>query len=157
MFNGIQDKSLCTDDINVKVNYFSGAKVKDIKERLPDLLKDDKNIDFVVLHVGTNDAPQSTSNEIVDGLLQLKSEVKKFNPESEVIISTPTTRTDNGKASYTLHKVNKHLNELNVSIVDNNNIKAGDLGKKGLHLSKTGKGKLAKNVVSRLKQIVNSS
>ena len=86
-----------------------------------------------------------TSNQIVDELLTLKNDILKVH-KCKVIISTPTTRIDDGKASYTIRNVNNHLKQLKVALMDNSNITSQDLGKKGLHLSKRGKSKLAKNL-----------
>ena len=55
-----------------------------------------------------------------------------------------------------VQNVNKHLKELNNGIVDNKNMKARHLGKTGLHLSRAGMESASKNVVSKLKHLVNS-
>ena len=151
MFNGIHEKDLCKDGNLVKIRYFSGAKISDIREQIPTLLK--RNQDVVVLHVGTNDAPKTTSNAIVDGLLTLKADIMKIQPKCKVILSTPTIRSDNGKADLTIRKTNKHLKELKIEIVDNSNITFKDLGKKGLHLSNVGKSKLCRNLINKLKEM----
>ena len=91
-----------------------------------------------------------TSNEIVDEILTLKSEIVKIHNVCRVIISTPITRTDDGKAALTIRKVNSHFKQLKVEVIDNSNITAQDLGKKGLHLSKKGKSKLSKNLMNIL-------
>ena len=44
-------------------------------------------------------------------------------------------RTDNGKATLTVSKVNKHLSALQLDIVDNSNINATRLNIDGLHLN----------------------
>ena len=62
-----------------------------------------------------------------------------------------TPRLDNGKANLSIKHFNDHLKQLNVEIMANTNITPNDLGKKGLHLSKGGKGKLASNIVNALK------
>jgi len=132
---------------DVKVNYFSGAKVRDIHTHLPDLML--KKPDVIFLHVGINNAPTITSNEIVDELLTLKNAITKMH-SCKVIISQPTIRSDNGKANLTIRKVNEHLNQIKVETLDNSNVTSKDLGKKGLHLSNIGISKLARNVVEKL-------
>ena len=149
MFNGIREESLSKEGNKIKIRYFSGAKVCDLKKRLPDVLKNIKP-DVIVIHVGTNNAPRMTSNEIVDEILTLKSEIVKIHNACRVIISTPITRTDDGKAALTIRKVNSHFKQLKVEVIDNPNITAQDLGKKGLHLSKKGKSKLSKNLMNIL-------
>jgi len=149
MFNGIHEKNIQEKTQHrIKVRYFSGAKIEDMRNQIEPLLTERK-LKIVILHVGTNNAQSMASNEIVDGLLSLKSEIMKIHP-CQVIISTPIVRTDNGKASYTIKRVNDHLRQLKIDIMDNSNITHKDLGKKGLHLSSGGKLKLIRNVVKEL-------
>ena len=60
---------------------------------------------------------------------------------------------DNGKASLTLHYLNKHFSELNLDPVDNSNIKVIKIGQKGLHLSPKDKGRLALNFIHKIRVI----
>ena len=53
----------------------------------------------IIIHIGTNDATHSTSREILDKLLKLKTLIKETLSETEVTFSTLTTRSDNGKAA----------------------------------------------------------
>ena len=99
--------------------------------------------DNVILHVGTNDAPNSTSKTILDNMLSIKSFIEKTLPQSKVCISNLVKRTDNGKATITINKVNEHLSALKLDIVDNSNINVTGLNRGGLHLNKTCTGKLA--------------
>ena len=105
----------------------------------------------MILHLRTNDAPNKTSNAIVDNILSLKHAVEKALPYCKVILSSLTPRLDNGKANLTIKHFNDHLKQLKVEVMDNINITSNDLGKKGLHLSKGGKAKLASNIVNALK------
>ena len=57
--------------------------------------------DVVILHLRTNDAPNKTSNAIVDNILSLKHAVEKALPYCKVILSSLTPRLDNGKANLT--------------------------------------------------------
>ena len=148
MLNGIEENRISNEKFDVDIKYYSGAKVCDIIDKTNDIVK--KKPDCLILHVGTNNAPNNSSNEIIDELLSLKHGLEKQSPSTKIIISTPITRTDNGKAALTVRNVNKHLNQLVLEIVDNKNITNKDLGKKGLHLSKTGKIKFAKNIKSKL-------
>lgn len=148
MLNGINEIPLSSEKVCTKIKYFSGARIKDITKRLRELLI--QKPDIVILHVGTNDAPHMVSNEIVDGLLTLKHKVEEILPTSQVVISSLITRIDNGKANLTIRKVNSHLKQLKIQLLDNSNITHADLGKRGLHLSKDGKRKLEKNVVNKV-------
>ena len=151
MLKGLNEIPLTHKSISTQIKHFSGAKIKDINKRLDDLLI--QKPDIIVLHIGTNDAPNMVSNEIVDGLLALKHTVENLLPESHVVISSLITRIDDGKANLTINKVNKHLKELKIDLLDNSNITYRDLGKKGLHLSKHGKDKYVKNVVKKIKNL----
>ena len=57
------------------------------------------------VHIGTNDDARSTSREILDKLLKLKTLIKETLPETEVTFSTPTIRSDNGKAALTVRNL----------------------------------------------------
>ena len=50
----------------------------------------------IIVHIGTNDATCSTSREILNKLLKLKTLIIKTLPETKVTFSTPTIRSDNG-------------------------------------------------------------
>ena len=71
-----------------------------------------KQSDYLILHVGTNNATTNTSKKIVDGLLILKSNISKQRPSSRIVLSKPIIRHDDGKMSLTTHNVNKHLSAL---------------------------------------------
>ena len=81
-----------------------------------------KACDNVILNVGTNDASNSTSRVILDNMLSLKGFIEKTLPQSKVCISNVVKRTDNGKATLTVNKVNEHLSSLQLDIVDDLNI-----------------------------------
>ena len=81
-----------------------------------------KSPDNVILHVGTNDVPNSTSRTILDNMLSLKSFTEKTLSQSKVCISNLVKRTDNGKATLTVNEVNEHLSTLQLDIVANSNI-----------------------------------
>ena len=69
----------------------------------------------MITHIGANDAPSS--------LLKLKSLVKEKLPQCKIWLSTPTLRTDNGKASLTVCQLVNHLLTLNIDVIDSRNIK----------------------------------
>ena len=106
--------------------------------------------DHLILHVGTNDGTTNTSRKIIDGLLMLKCNILKKLPNCRVIVSKLTVRIGRGKANLTLCNVNRHLETLNLECVDNGNISAQHLGRKGLHLNSKGKGSLALNFLNQI-------
>jgi len=150
MLNGINEKALTNDKIKVNMKYFSGAKINDIYSRLDELLEEKPNI--VVIHVGTNNAPHMASNKVIDELLKMKHRVERTLPSTKVVISSLITRSDDGKANLTIKKVNRHLNQLKINVMDNENITHQDLGKKGLHLSKFGKVKFERNLINKMSE-----
>ena len=109
----------------------------------------------MIIHTGTNDAPSSTSREIQDNLLKLKALVNKKLPQCKVWLSTPTLRTDNGKATLTVSQLVNHLLNLNIDVIDNRNIKNRHLSRKGLHLNDSGSKLLARNFLEKNKIILS--
>ena len=149
MVNGIDEKKLQKHG-NVKVFYFSGARINDMNHHLMPIIA--KQPDYLILHVGTNDATTNTSRKIIDDLLMLKSNILKQLPNCRVIVSKPTIRIDHGKANLTLRNVNKHLETLNLECIENDNISAQHLGRKRLHLNSKGKGRLTINFLNHIRK-----
>ena len=114
MVNGIDEKRLQKHG-NVKVFYFSGARINDMNHHLMPIIA--KQPDYLILHVGTNNATTNTSRKIIDDLLMLKSNILKQLPNCRVIVSKPTIRIDDGKANLTLRNINKHLETLNLECI----------------------------------------
>ena len=102
----------------------------------------------IIVHIGTNDATLLTSREILDKLLKLKTIIKETLSETEVTFSTPTIRSDNGKAALTIRNLCDHLIGLKMDIPDNRNISSKHLGRKGLHLNKVGSTHLVKDIAT---------
>ena len=135
---------------NVKIRKFPGATKDDLNYHVHLILR--KKPKHIIIHIGTNDATHSTSREILDKLLKLKTLIKKTLLETEVTFSTPTIRSDNVKAALTLRNLCDHLLDLNMNMLDNRNITNKHLGCKGLHLNKAGSTRLAKNIFHKLRK-----
>ena len=133
----------------LKSTTFEVQKVDDMKHHVIPLLR--KEPSSIIIHAGTNDASYLTSWKILDNLVTLKSISADKLPNCKVIISTPTLHTDDEKAALTVSQVTNHLLQVDIDIIDNRNIKAITLGKKGLHLYPTGTSSLAKNLLSSIK------
>ena len=88
--------------------------------------------EYIILHVGTNDALKIPPNEILDKILELKTKIKEINKDCKVIISTPTYRFDNRKAGNTVKELINMLINLNVPNISNKNISRKHLRYKGL-------------------------
>ena len=151
MLNGVYESQIKDENFDVQLKYFSGAKVADVSDKLGDFIQ--QKPDCIILHVGTNNAPNMSSNEIIDEILTVKHRIEKEVPETKVVISAPIVRIDNGKAALTIRNIIKHLQQLDIEIINNENINHKDLGRKGLHLSKYGKSKFAKNLKSKLNKL----
>ena len=80
---------------NIKVFHFSGARIEDINQYIISIIK--KQSDYLIVHVGTNDATTNTSKKIVDDLLILKSYISKQLPSCRIVLSKPILRHNNGK------------------------------------------------------------
>ena len=145
---GIEENRLRTK-FSVKVRSFPGATIDDMYSYLIPLLE--KQPKVLILHVGTNDAPKRTSQEIINSLLNLKSFIAKKLPDCNIIISTPVKRTDDGKAMLTIKKVSEIACQLELNTIDNSNINENHLGKKGLHLNRKGTGRLVLNFLNKIK------
>ena len=151
MLLGLDEKKLSSKKWKVKVRPFSGAKIEDLHHYCLPLLK--KNPRHIIIHVGTNDIKESLdANKALDNILQLKNFLEKKLPNARVVISNIITRTDDKRAQESTMVFNKHLDELKLKTINNNNIQALDLGKKGLHLSQKGKAKFASN----LKKVISN-
>ena len=70
--------------------------------------------DYVVLHVGANNAKAMTSRNILDKLLQLKAAVLDSDKNCKVILSQPVTQVDDGKTGFTISKLNDLLEEMDI-------------------------------------------
>ena len=131
ILNGLIEENLSKQH-NVRIRKYPGAIVDDLNYHVHPILR--KKPKHIIIHIGTNDATRSTSREILDKLLKLKTLIKETLPETEVTFSTPTIRSDNGKAALTERNLCDYLLNLkNMDILDNRNINSKHLGRKGLH------------------------
>ena len=149
ILNGLIEENLSKQH-NVRIRKFPGATVDDLNYHVHPILR--KKPKHIIVHIGTNDATRSTSREILDKLLKLKTLIKDTLPETEVPFSTPTKISDNGKAALAVRNLCDHFLDLNMDVLDNRNITSKHLGRKGLHLNKAGSAGLAKNIIHKLRK-----
>ena len=121
MVSGLKEELLSNKKHQVKVRCCRGATVEDMFDYVKPILK--RKPDSVVLHVGTNNARDMTSRNILDKLLQLKTAVLDSDENCKVILCQPMTRVDNDKAGFTISKLNDLLVEMDIPIVKNRNIR----------------------------------
>ena len=91
----------------VKGRCCRGATVEDMFDYVKPILK--RKPDYVVLHVGTNNAKDITLWNILDKLLQLKTAALDSDKNCKVILSQSVARMDDGKAGFTISKLNDLL------------------------------------------------
>ena len=118
MLGGIKEALLAPRN-NVKVRSFPGATISDMRDYMRPLLR--KKPSRILIHVGTNDAPNSDAQEIVSNLINLKNFVTS-ELDIPVIISSPVNRYDNENLSNTIRNVNaklKNVPELDIIYNDN--------------------------------------
>ena len=106
----------------------------------------------IILHVGTNNSINDSSGVTLNKLLSLKNFIHTELPESNVILSN-VDRSDNGIAVLKILNFNKHLNFLKIYTVVNGNILSKHLNGSGLHLNRHGKGKVAMNLIKKLREL----
>ena len=145
--NGIDEKRLSKRHGNVKFFHFSEARIDDINRYIIPIIK--KYPDYLILHVGTNNATTNTSKKIADDLLTLKSNVSKQTPSCRIVLLKPIILHHDGKSNTTTGNVNKHLPALQFECIENDNISSQPLGRKRLHLNPKGKGRLALNFMKQ--------
>ena len=91
------DETRMSRKFNVKVRTFPGAKIEDMFHYLVPLLE--KMPDYVILHVGKNDAMDYEASDIVKNIQQIKEFIKLRVSNCKVIMSRPIKRHNNNSAS----------------------------------------------------------
>ena len=147
MLYGIDEKRLK----NTKVRIFPGASIEDLFFNISPLLR--KKPNNIICHIGTNNTINENSNEIMEKLMKLKEYIKSKLPNCNLIFSSFIDRYDNAKAQLTVNMVNKKLIHLESKMIDNKIIMREHLGKKGLHMTPCGTGKLVFNYLKALKKL----
>ena len=88
-----------------------------------------------------------------DKLMDLKTFAESKVPNIKVTFSSPIIRTDNTTANNKQIQLKNRLLRSGLKLIENDNIDKEDLGRKGLHLKPSGSSKLAKNIISFLKEV----
>ena len=110
-----------------------GSMISDMYDLFKPILE--RNPDYIILHIGTNNASKNTANEPLDKILALKSLVASNSQNFKVIISTLTMRVDDQKCRSVVIEVKEFLKNLifNILVVNNKNIIRKYLGNKGFN------------------------
>ena len=93
---------------------------------------------------------------VLDKLLNLMKFFEHTWPESNDVVSNLIARTDNCKSSLTVIKKNEHLHGWQMDVIDNGNVTSDEIDKGGFHLNPRGLGKLAINIIRRIKRFVTT-
>ena len=99
--------------------------------------------DYIILHIGTNDALDNTSREILDKIFKLKTYIQKELPKCKITKTTPLKRHDHEKTSLTISHLCNKIKDISISVADSFNIGAFYLNSGGLHVNDKGLGRLA--------------
>ena len=123
ILNDIVGKTSCGQGHLVKFKIFPELTVDDLSHHIIPIIR--KKSTNMIIHIGTKETPSSMSKEgeIQDNSLKLKSLANEKLPQRKVWLSTPTLRTDNGKATLTGSQLVNHLLNLIIDVIDNRNIK----------------------------------
>ena len=144
--SGLMEKKMPRNR-KVKIRFFPGAKIKDTFHYAIPLLE--KNPDYVILYVGTNDAPYKGGSDISNEILELMRFIKEKHPGcNKITLSVPIIRTDNYNANKENESFISSLNKSDVSYITHDNITKKHLHREGLHLNRIGFTILAKNFLS---------
>ena len=146
------EEKLCRKVHNVSQRVNCGSTVDDMNHHIVPILW--KKPSHLIIHVWTDHASLSTSREILNKLLNLKSIAKDINPDCDVSLSTPTIRTDRGKEGLTVSNLTNHLLQLKINVIDKRNITGKRLGRRDLYLNVSGCNQLAKNFLAKNKNVL---
>ena len=106
-----------------------------------------------MLHIGTNDCTNKTSDVVLNEITKLVHHIEIALPNSKIILSLPTMRTDNNKANVIIRNQKKKAYNLPYTSMENENINEIHIGHKGLHLNGHGIKNMAKNIISLAKHL----
>ena len=82
ILNGIVEEKLPGQGCLIKVERFPGSTEDDLSHHIIPIIR--KKSTKMIIHIGTNDAPSSTSTEIQDNLLKLKYLVNEKLPHCKI-------------------------------------------------------------------------
>jgi lysophospholipase L1-like esterase len=133
---------------SVLVRTFPGAKVTDMKHYVQPTLA--TSPETLVLHVGTNDLSQKTTQNVLEELTSLGQAISVDSPETKLVISAIITRADNPNLATQVSEINAKLPQVcitnNWGFISHENIDGTHLNTSGVHLNKQGTVIMAQNI-----------
>ena len=151
MLNGLKEKRLSCKNADVKISCHGGCTLKCAYTHIEPILE--HKPDIVLVHIGTNDCSEKTSDEVLNDITNFKKHIEQLLPATVVYISLPTIRRDKARANVIIRNLNTKLKRKSFNILDNHNIGEGHLGRKGLHLNSQGVKMMASNIISFIKRL----
>ena len=151
MMNQMDANRLSTKDIEVKTQCHGGCTIRCMYSHLPNVIIHRPT--YILLHIGSNDCTEKTSDEVLIELKQLINRIKILLPSCTVILSSPLIRADSTRANAIQKNLKVKMRNLYLPCLDNSNINHDHLSKKGLHLNDHGTRKLAKNIISLINRL----
>ena len=151
MLNRIDAERLSNVNYEVKKYSHGGCKIECMYSHLPEIFQQKPHV--IILHVGSNNCVNSTSDKVLKELGKLKIRIQKALPFCKIYYSLPTIRMDNSKANIIIRNLNTKVKKQNYLLVDNSNISEYHIGKKGLHLNAHGIRRVASNIISFIRQL----
>ena len=105
ILSGLKESKM-SQKMLIEVRTVPGATIQDMKFFVVPHLK--KKPDNIIIHVGTNNAPHSSSYEIFHEIQRLRNFILKYLPSARITISTPALHVDKTNAN----DINKAFTEL---------------------------------------------
>ena len=150
MLNQLDEKKL-SRYFNVKVESHGGCTIRGMYKHLKPLVKLQPG--YIMIHVGTNDCSNKTSDEVLREITKLATYTRNILPNSKLILSLPTLRTDSTIANAVIVNLKVKVKKLGYVLLENSNINEFHIGKKGLHFNGHGIRRMAKNIISLTQQL----
>ncbi|XP_073171140.1 uncharacterized protein [Lepidochelys kempii] len=155
------ESSICRpDQENREVCCLPGAKIRDVTERLPRLIKPSDRDSFLLLHMGTNDTAKNDLEQITADYVALGKRIKEF--ETQVVFSSilPVEGKGLGR-DLRIVEVNEWLRRWcwreGFGFFDHGMVfqEGGVLGRDRLHLTNRGKSSFASKLASLVRRALN--
>ena len=129
---------------------FPGANTEDMYDHIAPLLR--KKPPYILLHIGANDSPDRTSNDILNNFFNLRKHIETVLPTTKVYLPCSVLRLDHTKVCVTLYHLVKKIKTLE-NVIVNDNIDVNCLSNVGLHLNPSGSRRLAINFLSLIQRL----
>ncbi|KAG6933402.1 hypothetical protein G0U57_019236 [Chelydra serpentina] len=155
------ESSICRPDReNREVCCLPGARIHDVTERLPRLIKPSDRYPFLLLHVGTNDTAKNDLERITADYVALGRRIKAF--EAQVVFSSILPVAGKGRGrDRRIVEVNEWLRRWcrreGFGFFDHGMVfqEEGVLGRDGLHLTKRGKSIFGSRLANLVRRALN--